>query len=111
LRIIIARIHHYDPYCPRKVIYLLESLRSLSFIPDCIAVEWDREVAEKVIAQRPHFVSLATSGGLFNHDEAVALTNTMAYEADIHKSVYPDMPIIWTDELNNEERINKKRRN
>ena len=29
----------------------------------------------------------------------------MAYEADAHKSIYPDLPIIWLDELSDKERI------
>jgi hypothetical protein len=104
MRIIIAGINHHDPFCPGKVIYLLERLRKLSFIPDCVATEWDREVAKKAIAKRPRFVSLATSNG-FSIAEGNALAGTMAYEAETHKTIYRDLPIVWLDELSDKERV------
>lgn len=107
MKIIIAGIRHDDPYGPPKVLSLLQSLRESSFIPDCIVTEWDSSVAKTVIAQRPLFLSLAANE-LLSNKENIALANAIAYEADIHESIYPDLPIIWMDELNEAEMIEKE---
>lgn len=99
IRIILIGINHFDPFGPQKVRLALELASSKGFIPDGIAVEWSKRNAAAVIAQRDafgrsllHHFPMITSGDLD------AIKHSLAFEADAHLDMYPDLPVIWLDE-------------
>ena len=97
---VIIGINHNDPLGRRKIRLILDELRiSKNFIPDCIATEWDKVYFNIIQDQRTLFTKLAKEQNLNLKDETIfALADSMAYEADSHIELYPDLPIIWIDE-------------
>jgi len=98
-KIVFAGINHNDPLGRTKILALLNQLRlNDNFIPNCIAVEWDEKIAEFIISQRPKFIKLAKEEDFgFTEETLTILADTIAFEADSHYAIYPDLPIIWLD--------------
>ena len=92
-------VNHNDPFGRMKVQSVLRDAAKLRFIPDTIGVEWKSECASSVINQREQFANLnqerypKTSNSDIN-----TLKHSLAYEADTHIDIYPEIPIIWLDE-------------
>jgi len=101
MKSVIAGINHYDPLGRYKIEALLLELQSKGYYPDCIATEWDKYIAERVISQRQLFIDLAQKDSALQNlgkDIIIALSQTIAYEVDSHNKLYPSLPIIWLDE-------------
>ena len=54
-QIVIFGVNHNDPCARFDIEKSLKELQAGSFVPKCIAVEWKKEYAERVIAQRQNF--------------------------------------------------------
>lgn len=97
--IVFFGVYHWDPLGREKIVMLLNDLRNKGFMPDCIATEWDKITAQKIIDQRKWFIKYAKIKAPYLNDKTLdALSNALAYEADSHISLYPDLPMIWLDE-------------
>lgn len=97
--ILIIGINHFDPLGRDKIKEVLTQEKQKGFIPDCFCVEWKKEIAQAVIAQRSKFVDyiLEKHAGI-EHSTAEKLSMSMAYEADSHIELYPDTEVFWLDE-------------
>lgn len=97
-QIVLLGVNHNDPFGSELLKNELKALMQRPFLPSCIAVEWKKEAAEAVIAQRPLFMRLAAERF---PDASCAdikkLVSTLAYEADSFADIYPDLPIYWLD--------------
>ena len=99
-KILMIGINHNDPFGREKVYDVLR--KESTFIPDCIAVEWGKIVAEKLISQRKEFYELASAKyPLSTPEDLQLLSDAIAFEADAHQTLYPQLPIIWLDDKRN----------
>lgn len=99
VKIVILGINHNDPLGRKKIVSLLNELKNEEFIPDCIATEWDKNIAQSIIKQRNGFIKYAEEKAPYLHKETLeSLATALAYEADSHTDIYPNLPIIWLDE-------------
>lgn len=90
---------HNDPFGAEKTQNALRLARENSFIPDCIAVEWKSDYAHRIILQRDTFGRLLTQEYPDITDrELQTLQSSLAFEADAHLELYPEIPIVWLDE-------------
>jgi hypothetical protein len=90
---------HNDPFGAEKTQNALRLARENSFIPDCIAVEWRSDYAHRVILQRDTFGRLLTQEYPDISDKELhTLQSSLAFEADAHLEIYPEIPIVWLDE-------------
>lgn len=92
-------INHNDPLGRAKVVKLLKEAKQKGFVPDVIGVEWKEEIAKKLILMRSDMEQLIMERWPRTEKrEAKTIADTIAYEADAHLEVYPQLEIIWLDE-------------
>lgn len=98
-QILLIGVNHNDPFGQHKVEQALELAKRKRFVPDCIAVEWKADYAASVIAQREKFAGLLQDClvGISSADLDM-LKHSLAFEADAHVKMYPDLPVFWLDE-------------
>ena len=90
---------HNDPFGAEKTQNALRLAQENRFIPDCIAVEWRSDYAHGIILQRDTFGKLlAQEYPAITDRELQTLQSSLAFEADAHRALYPEIPIIWLDE-------------
>lgn len=98
VKINILGINHNDPLGKQKTVALLKGLKKNGYTPDCIATEWDKDLAQSIIEQRNKFIKYVKDEIPYLNNKTIeSLANAMAYEADSHMSLYPNLPIIWLD--------------
>jgi hypothetical protein len=97
--IIVIGIVHFDPLGHNKLLAVMKDISSANFFPDSIAVEWDENTAKTLIESRNLFRAymLEKDPELSEH-YITAFSDALAYEADTHKEVFPDLAVLWLDE-------------
>ena len=101
----IAGIVHGDPLGPETLRLWLRGLREHSANPpEFIAVEYASSDFLKIRDQRDALTEIAGRVWPEAPQELVrALAPAIAYEADAHQEVFPDLEVLWLDEF----RVNK----
>jgi hypothetical protein len=95
----IAGVNHFDPTGRQRLIDWLALCSKQFGKPAFVATEWDKAIFDRVKGQREEFQLLISnqwptlSPGLLK-----ALTLSLAYEADAHVEVFPDVEVLWLDE-------------
>ncbi len=99
MEIYIAGVNHFDPLCKSRLQGWLKSLLDTHATrPLFIAVEWDEDIFEKIKLQRPKVRTLAASRWAQTTPEFLdALELAIAFEADTHNSLMPEVETIWLD--------------
>lgn len=98
-KLFLIGVCHNDPFGAEKTRYALRLAQENNFIPDCIAVEWRSDYANRVILQRDTFGRLlAQEYPNITDGELQIIQSSLAFEADAHIGLYPEIPIIWLDE-------------
>ncbi len=99
IHVLLIGVNHNDPFGRHKVQQALELAKKMGFVPDSIAVEWKADYAASVIAQRGKFAELLQNCLLgISAADLNILKQSLAFEADAHIKMYPDLPIFWLDE-------------
>lgn len=95
----IAGIQHFDPLCRDRLFNWLKVLQKSHHRPPFfVAVEWDENIFRKVAGQRITLQQLAKkawpqASSLFLEK----LSEAMAFEADTHIELFPNIPTLWLD--------------
>lgn len=97
--ILLIGVNHNDPLGAFKVQNALQLAKEKKFAPECIAVEWSCDYAEVVIAQRGRFSALLLDRYPdITPTDLDTFMHSLAFEADAHTKIYPDLPVLWLDE-------------
>lgn len=96
----IAAIPHFEPLCRIRLRSWLKNLSAEKRErPDFIAVEWDREIFEKVKQQRVILHQIAKQEWPSAPQDFVnALSGAMGFEADTHEEVFPHVEVLWLEQ-------------
>jgi hypothetical protein len=95
----IAGVGHFDPAARQRLVKLLRYCSKKCGKPAFIATEWDKNIFEKVIAQRNEFrAAISNQWPSFSAELLNSLTLSLAYEGDSHLEVFPDAEVMWLDE-------------
>jgi hypothetical protein len=99
MQIYIAGINHFDPLCKARLQTWLISLKSTQPTePSFVAVEWDEGNFKKVRIQRGKVRALASAHWPESTIEFLdALEAAVAFEADTHNSIMPNVETVWLD--------------
>ncbi len=101
-RAFLIGVNHNDPFARKNTISIMNNLKNMGVIPDFIAVEWSKENADKLISSRPLMTKkLQETFPLFSDTEIRQLSETLAFEADCGKEVFPKAQIVWLDNARN----------
>ena len=99
IHVLLIGVNHNDPFGQLKVQQALELAKKNGFVPDSIAVEWKADYAASVMAQRGKFAGLLQNCLLgISAADLDMLKQSLAFEADAHVKMYPDLPVLWLDE-------------
>lgn len=100
MKVFIAGVNHNDPFGRARLVQWFSSIgEKQSRAPTFIAVEWARDIFQKIEAQRPHFMELCQNRWPYiGFEEIQVLSKTLGYEADSHYEAFPNVKIIWLDE-------------
>lgn len=90
---------HWDPRCPAAARGSLARVKAVDMsAPAFVAVEWDDAVAPKLSTERSDFQKRWKAKRPADAEQLVRqLSDTLAWEADIHADSYPDTPVIYLD--------------
>ena len=84
-KLFLIGVCHNDPFGAEKTRYALRLAQENNFIPDCIAVEWRSDYANRVILQRDTFGRLlAQEYPNITDGELQIIQSSLAFEADAH---------------------------
>jgi hypothetical protein len=98
MRLRIAGINHFDVLGRSELGQWLAQYANEQPGPSFLAAEWDQAIFERVRDQRTHFRGLiAARWPGFSNDMLTTLEMSLAYEADSHLLLYPDLNILWLD--------------
>jgi hypothetical protein len=90
---------HYDPMSRPACIEWLEALKEHDGPPKLVAVEWDSGILAKLESEREDFTKRWRRFRNQDPPEVVqALAESIAWESDVFKIVFGDLPVIWLDE-------------
>ena len=100
MRLEIAGINHFDPLGRGKLKLWIDKVSALYMTPPgFVAVEWDEKLFNEVKSQRAKFLVLARSEWPDAHPDLLeTLQLSLAYEADTHAILYPNLAILWLDQ-------------
>lgn len=102
IKVLIIGVNHNDPLGRKKIVDVLNNEKNKGMVPDCVCVEWKKEIAEEVLSQRPSFIDyIQECCPSINSGVAEQLSNAMAFEVDAHTLVYPTLEVFWLDEARN----------
>ena len=95
----IAGINHFDPAGRQRLADWLALDAKKLGNPAFVATEWDKGIFARVKAQRGEFQYLINKQWPnLSPELQKVLTLSLAYEADTHIEVFPDVEVLWLDE-------------
>ncbi len=99
MKLLIASINHNDVLGRQRLIEWLKQKSDIeSGLPEFVAVEWDNDIFSCVKAQRTLIGELVRKEWPSVSSSFVqAIQQSLAYEGDTHKDVFPSVKTIWLD--------------
>jgi len=95
----IVGVGHFDPAARQRLVKLLRYCSQKRGRPAFIATEWDKNILEKVLAQRNEFqAAISKQWPGVSAELLKSLTLSLGYEGDSHLEVFPDAEVLWLDE-------------
>jgi len=102
IKVLIIGVNHNDPLGRMKIVDVLNNEKNTGMVPECVCVEWKKEIADEVISQRLIFIDyIQECCSSIDSGTAKQLSNAMAFEVDAHTMVYPNLEVFWLDEARN----------
>lgn len=90
---------HYDPMSGPACIRWIQGQREKHGAPQLVAVEWDSGILAKLQRERDDFKQRWTRFRVQDPAELVqTLAESIAWESDVFKPVFGDLPVGWLDE-------------
>ena len=92
-------VNHSDPLQRRELLCLIRTLAEENpGAPAFIAVEYDKDIFEWIVRQRPKFrLLLKEKWPDLTVDELDDLDKSLAYDGDSHLDIFPEAQTVWLD--------------
>jgi len=97
--IYLAPVNHFDPLGRQDLIDRLRQLHALlKTTPGFVAVEYDPDHHDRIVRQRPFFREMvARQWPDLSPLEVDTLAQSLGYDGDAHRDVFPEANTIWLD--------------